>query len=1496
MAVDPLSPIAPARIRALLLPAGRIKRKTFAHFVQALQSECNVRLGDVSPDFTPNRNLFSPLAFPSGMLLYDLATTLPTPSQLALSPFELFREPFVILGIADASEHEKLFESSKSSESDSSHPEFESPLYDAVYRVREQFPNALVHQLLVFNYERVSRHWSLPDEATTVPPQARWKTTTLKTIMCDLSSLLLAEMTAFARSLQALPTIPSPSSPESLTAEGNPSNTKTVPLDASRRNSQMAPSTRPDSSTTPTPTGLYRMSMPPKMPSSVPGSSPLSPSSEPRSPPAKTFDEIPGVNIAEVVAKSSSTSSKSKPASESRNSSQDRVSVHGFGPGGVLERARNKGIGRVGLTVGSLYLCAGLWPDALRELTEHANNAKNLSDHLWHAKGLENILVCLILLAWRRVDFQIPQICYPNPEKTINLPNIRSPHHTPSNSITSISGGSPRSSFQIAAIQKLNAAIPDLITMILSIYGRASNFSGEAMPFKAHSECIIRLSKYLAMSHIAGGSLTDRALESIVCDKSYASKSNMNISRITISPTKNDIAAMVLRAVPLPTELANMSIADGSIILTGIASVLSTLRLDRKRALVMKELIAFMIPAIVQARKIGAAEMGVHPAAGLGLMGGGGGGANDGTRLGASDPDTGLIEFLNLLGRIYGVSHGTQTSNIPLRGPNGDQVNGTAVPPSSTDNQGRRRSSVVLERIQNRALIHDFGNLNLKLDILRMCINFCEALPDLKGVMHFTAALLRAAGPGNAPRPDSPDVYVNLAKDEQLRHAATISRTTSTARKLGLDDLETDYWDDFLVRNVSMVESAESSAMKKHRRADLEAVKLAEDKRKSPFIHDPFIKSQDQGTETLLVAGDENEFHVTLQNPYEFEVEIEMLGLVGEGVEFKAEESDLHLGPFRTQKFSVIGIAQQDGKLTITGCSIKIRGCRLQTFPIFVEPWSPEPSLKIKGIGLEASIPPPVSRPVSNVSTSSEPNLPTTTNDPIPMTLTLTVLPKQPLLTVSSVSLVQSSLMLLEGERKCFRISVKNTSKDTTNDFLHVSFEDTTTTSQRNTMSNKDIPRAELHELEVQVARNPPLRWLQADEKNAANVAPQETTTLDIEVLGKPGLLEGKVQIDYASIGTELTADHFYTRQVSVPINFTVNASIQLHRFDVVSFDRNCTLPVTQPSTFQPLSNLATPSTESCMLLLDYRNAWPTPLTISISVLQSTSPATSIDTTPLTSSDITTVTETIQPGHTSRFAIILPRLYIMHPHAPIPSLNPANQRQFVVSSIQANPALERAAREAFWFREALLSRIRGSWTEEASGRTGAVDVRGIRLTAQMVEALRLDDIDIDMRVLEDAGSGDDQSHIRTDSVTRLAHSKFMVQPHAFVTLRTTLTNRSAHAIHPLLRLQPSLANVPHSAALDIAKKFAVSGVMQRALGPVRAGESTSADVGICAMCSGVFEMGATVEEVRPWNEVEGEESRKEVDVLEEGIVGNLGRKIWYSKEGCVIVAKDDEER
>src|SRR5437016_8482923 len=101
-------------------------------------------------------DMFSPLAFHAGMILYDLTTSLPPPSHLSLSPFETFREPLAVVAIADGTELDSPLYHDGAGMQINGHG---SKTRDLNLReldqelevVRDQYPKALVHQLLIFD-------------------------------------------------------------------------------------------------------------------------------------------------------------------------------------------------------------------------------------------------------------------------------------------------------------------------------------------------------------------------------------------------------------------------------------------------------------------------------------------------------------------------------------------------------------------------------------------------------------------------------------------------------------------------------------------------------------------------------------------------------------------------------------------------------------------------------------------------------------------------------------------------------------------------------------------------------------------------------------------------------------------------------------------------------------------------------------------------------------------------------------------------------------------------------------------------------------------------------------------------------------------------------------------------------------------------------------------------------------------------------------------------
>lgn len=1024
--------------------------------------------------------------------------------------------------------------------------------------------------------------------------------------------------------------------------------------------------------------------------------------------------------------------------------------------------------------------------------------------------------------------------------------------------------------------------------MILNIYTRAANFPGESLPPLAFSECVIRFSKLLAAMNLSAGYLDEDALQYLVQNTPFRQKPRLSVPRLAVNPTRNDIAAMLFRALPGPADSAGMSATDRVVVLAGVASVLSSLELQRKKAIVMKEFITSLIPGLVQARKVGAAEMGVHPAAGLAALNMAGG-ANSGAgalHLGEGEVENGIDEFLTLLGRVYGIPDTRATFGSKRL---------SSLTNEKTEHVPGKSSQSAIEEILRVASLRSFGSLGLKLDILRMCINFCEALPDFNGVLHFTALLLRIAGPGTAPKPNSTDVFVSLPRDEQVRLFANISRTVAQANKLGLKHVDTDYWDDFLVRGLFIMEPPAPLRLTHHRPAELKLAPSSD----GPFIHNPWNKtSQGDAVETVLVANEEYRFVIALQNPYDFELEVDSLRIAAEGVEFVAHEEMFILGPYRTQKFPISGIARREGTLKIIGCYVKVTGCAERLFPIFPDPWRPERELKMKRIGLKACLSAPMSRPTSAVG---QPAIPEHTSSPKPETLTFSVIPDQPIVTITDVSLPQGAVMVLEGERKRFTINVKNTSQTTTVDFVHITFQDSATTAIQTAISNKDIPAAELHELEVQLAHYPSLRWIKADEESLASIKPGQETEFEIEVIGRIRLTEAIVQIDYAHLGkrrSEIT-EKFFTRQVSVPISITVNASVQLQRPDILplSSDLAWYSQATQVPTstdereghFQTflrhMASQGKPSDDYCMLLLDLRNSWPNPLHVFFQVGEHVN---ANETGPHSLDQMFTVNDVIQPGHVNRIVILLPKVYLKDPHAPVPSLNKANQRQFVVSASKISPELERTNREAFWYRHELLQLLRGTWKEEGHGRTGDVELRTMRFSPRMVEAIRLGDIHIETSVEADFSEQDG------NSVRQLGQTRFEVSVDQFLTMKTRICNRSHAPIAPLLRLQPHLAGLPHNVALDLDKRFSWTGVLQRRLPTLQPGQSIESELGIIALTSGTFEIGVTIDEIalqQASSDLKGNRPRSGTATMQGEILGEPKLRSWHSKEPCTVIAR-----
>ncbi|KAJ5099193.1 hypothetical protein N7532_006194 [Penicillium argentinense] len=1455
MGVDPLSPIAPARLRALLLPIGKIKRSRFLSFAARLQAENVVRLGDISPDSRPNRNMFSPLAFPTGMILYDLSFSVPPTSHLELFPFEIYREPVVIIAIADGTEL------SQSSGSDAKHPTPEGlgKLLEEIDAVKERNPRALVNQLLVFDYDGLEKLTNGPDNVLWVPRPEASKATTMKTVLCDITSVLLGELDEFAKTIQTIPSIESP------------------------RAFSWGPHRNPELRPRPVDRILNRMTLPAQMPQNANnGGPPETPLSSNASSPAPSDHETPTTfdEITRSIHLSRTNSGGRSPSITSpKEHSRERMSVSGLS---ATDRTKNRIKGRAGVVIGTLFLQAGRWPDALKELTEAANNARASSDYVWHGKALESCLLCLLMMGWAGMDFQIPSILYPAAEKTSKA--IR-------DSITPPAPGN-----RVVSLQNLANLLPDLSNTIVNLYHRAANITDEPLPQLVFSETVIRLSRLMVSARTRDGSLDDNALKQIVMNEPLVPLLLPELPRGIVVLRKSDIANFLFRALPLAPG-ADLPATDAVPIIVGVVSVLNVLDLPRKKAFVMRELLSVMIPTLVQARKIGAAEVGIHPAAGLASLSDTVFDVNA-LDIGPGNMETSVRLLLATIGEIYGVQ--------PSAYYEWEKRLSTSSTPGEYDSV-----AAIAERSFRHGVLDQYGDLNLKIDVLKACINCCEALPDFDGVLRFTVELMQTIR-GDLMLGENYKIPPYLPQDEQVRLLNNIKRTVGAANRLGAPNMTAEYWDDFLVRDVQLLALPDPRRPVRRSKTELQAVTTGSNKSKrDPFLYNPFAKPSSKALEMLTVTGESASFRVTLQNPYEFELEIEHLRLEGEGVFFEAVAENITLPPLCLQDVIVLGIAHEEGNLNISGCIIKVRNCRMRRFPIFKTFWKPEPEVKFKRTGL-ASKNPLNERPMSWSSTTSKDGKVFAKKGPETETCQVKVIGKQPSLVIESMSLSQSAMMVLEGEVRSFTITLQNTSCCPV-DFVLFTFQDSTTRQLQSALRNKDLLPVEIYELELKLATQPALSWRREDsESSDCSIPANQNATFTVDVLGKPGLQDTTVQIDYSCFGfkQDELPDVFYTRQLFVPLTVTVNASVEVARCDVLPFSgdfawrNNINAPVNleqEPNSplsttdHDPFSQVLTRlgngayGPDHCVVLLDLRNAWPSPLSVwlrvdehSISGKKDHISQYSVD-------------GDLQPGQTSRFVLVLPRVYLDNPHATIPVVNTGTRRQFVVSANKMTFEAEAASREAFWFREEFLKRVVGGWSEPATGRKGTIDLRNIRLNARMVEAMRLEDVEMTFSLYPPPNYPVDAES--SPVVVQNGRSRFDAKTDDLLTLSVNVRNRSSRPIHPLLRLQPSLRHQPSNVALDLSRRLVWTGMLQQALPILQSGESTQASIGVTVLCRGEYEFGASVEEARLLRPF-GEEPKGDADPHDDGIKDTFGadvvrrRRIWHAKETCIIHARD----
>ena len=1389
MGFDPFSAISPARLNVLLIPAGDIQPDRFERLVSWLVEHNIVSLGDIVANerIAKRPGLFSPTVFAAGRILLNYATSVPS-QWIDSYPFELNRTPQVVIALAEET-NSTLSVSDAQDGTLADHGARGDVPDDLLNHFREsvnQDQRALVHYLAVF--ER--------SEARSPGQRLTWCSIIgerhvgdITHFVCSITASVLDVFDDLAKDYKGVMI----QSPHLITQRRSLSQ-------ALNSNGTVSPLNKPPADMIPSPTITN------------------------------------GIELG--TAKTSVDSSRS--ASRTRFGFTSPKSATLNDPLPDNSRARYQ------ILLGTLYLQAGRWPDALRELSEGAVSTRgHVVDTAWHAHALECLLVCMIMFAWAQLDFNIPQICFASIDRS---------QAGRWASLAAQVNGSTSAESSVASPHSLTKLIPGMHDAILTLHTTVSSTAQEQLPLLMIAEVRVRLADLLATIYLQGGTLTKSALHHLVTGTALQRIETAQLGPPAVILRKHLIASLLAEAVEqIPSNFPPKSSID---VLVAVSSALSKLGMDRIQAFYLKTLLQKLVPGLIDARKIGAAELGIHPAAALSLQGSAANGTSQSVRLG-------VMSMLELACEAYG---------LPW-------VLFDPAPPKfvSPDLAGIKHS------VNQWSSLRRSGDFSVKLELLRICASVCEALPDLASGLQYTTQLLRCAKSCITVSSNPKNDFPHITQEEQMRLLSNIKRTITAANKLGMPSLRASYWDDFLVRGIELLEPHSSERLVPHTPQELSFLTGAtKNAAKDPFIYNPLAKYQKSSNgSATLAAGETTFFSVILQNPFEFDVEVDSISILTEGCEFEASSHNIVLGHCCCQRFILSGVPKAEGALKIIGCKARIKDCYEQDFWILPPPFLPATVVKQRRRAAMAT-----SARLQSSVLDGEPGkeeiaaATSSDSDFYATTLAIDVIREQPSISVEQTSLSLSSLMLLEGETRRLDVTLKNNSANACADLLLFTFDDSVTRQVQDALADKSLNPIELYELQLQLLERPALKWLpEGDPDERPALQPGELRSFAFEITGKPGLMDGTIQIDYANLGRPRSEvrEKFHTRQILLSIAITVNGSIEIPRCNILPFFGRDTESKAASSIMKAGFQDADQNGR-CLVLLDFRNVWPYPITIS---MQSPEAASSRDSAWSAWSDNVGTSEILQPGHVSRRVLVVSKAFVADPHAPIPTIGA--HRQFVVSASKLSIEAEAASREAFWYREELLKSVKATWTEKESGRHGVIDIRrGIRLSARMIEAFKVDPVDIHFVVPK---TGKIPATMDDDgSVHVLGTSPLTLLVGTFTKIAVQIRNRSQSELRLLLRLQPSLRGQPHTMALDLSKRFAWSGMLQRPLSPaLNPGEIREAELGITPLASGQFEISATVEEIK---------AGKPVHVLVGTDTMSVGaeRMIWHAREQILINA------
>lgn len=459
------------------------------------------------------------------------------------------------------------------------------------------------------------------------------------------------------------------------------------------------------------------------------------------------------------------------------------TSSTGTGVKGTEKIKDSKNKGRHLKISGNFYLLAGRYTDALREFGEALPLLKSSNDYLWLANTLEYVGVCLVLLSFLNIPYQLPNTLL----KFLSTKDKGSAKNTPngsprnslsrSNTIGNISGTttSPGSAVGSSAsnntfsLDRLNMQVPEIISQltskVLMYYSLTFNNHEDYVPQLVYCETIIRFAKFMTIIHVGNG-FTTNVLNHIVLNTPITEKkfNEYFYSKLEIFKFTNRLFTV---------QLQNMNLSSQCKVYCSLASIYDDLEFYRKKTFIIRTLFLKLIPELTK------------------------------THFEKSKKSNyGSVEDKELIDKsaaIFNRNQQLQTQmelNSKLLAENSDS---TSITKSAGSNE------FLIKLLNSLLLIYGVGvspktstnNFKktpwflLHKSVLNLCIDICKSIIDFKGIIFFSSILLSK--------------YLNtLSKSEQVNLFALIRETQQKAKNVN-QVIKCFYWDPFLIRDINLL-------------------------------------------------------------------------------------------------------------------------------------------------------------------------------------------------------------------------------------------------------------------------------------------------------------------------------------------------------------------------------------------------------------------------------------------------------------------------------------------------------------------------------------------------------------------------------------------------------------------------------------------------------------------------------------------------------------------